>query len=286
MLKVRDHIRPFHLEEPFDYFLFRPLALVCLNFIHRYPISPNHVSVTALLVSLASGFALSRGSSVGFVLGGLGILIFSVLDCCDGMLARLRQSENLLGEPLDVFVDIASCITFFVCLAIGFSRNSEWSSLWFLPILSGLVIMVHASLYQGYKKLFCLYRDGKKPEAEEKLERYRAMNQRLQSEGGSYFARFLVWIHLRMQKSDTHEYLNPSPPNAQYVALSRGALSLRSFTGGSNHLGLLGIALILGHPKFFFVYSFSLSQVILVFSLLWQLAILKKIRPNEMKLES
>lgn len=276
--RFKDHVRPYYLEEPFDFCVFRPAALLLLKVLYPTPITPNQVSWFALLVAAVSGHYLSLGTRAGFLLGGIGILVFSVLDCADGMLARMKKNNGIMGEALDMFVDIMASISFFVGLSVGLTKTFAWSHYWFLPILSGIVIMVHASIYQFYKKRFCFHRDGAGTVLEDHLAKFRAYRDQIREEGGHYFDRVLLFIHLTFHKPQENAadvggpYFSP-----EYVEKNRATLPLWAITAGSSHLGILGFALVFDQLKFFFAFSLFLSQLILIISSVAQAATAKQL---------
>jgi phosphatidylglycerophosphate synthase len=277
-LRWREHIRPYHLEEPFDFFVFRPAALAVLNVLYRTPVTPNQVSIFAMFVAFASGYCLSLGTSAGFFAGGAGILVFSVLDCCDGMLARIRKNNGILGEPLDMFVDIVATISFFSGLAIGLARKVEFGHFWYFAILSGLVIMVHAGIYQYFKKKFCYHRDGGDNAISDHLAKFRAHRDEVREKGGHYFDRLLIWLMLTINKSHEIAPGKAIAADPGYVERHRATLPFWALTGGSTHLGILGVTLLLDRLEIFFFFSLGLAQVCLLMAFAAQTAVAKQIR--------
>src|SRR4029079_13423727 len=53
-------------------------------------VTPNHVTVTAILVGLLAAFLVSRGTWACVAAAGVLLELNSILDSCDGELARLR----------------------------------------------------------------------------------------------------------------------------------------------------------------------------------------------------
>jgi hypothetical protein len=71
----------------------------------KLPFTPNQITLGAGLLGLAGAALISRGSYVAVVLGFLLAHIQSILDGCDGELARVRFQRSAIGEWLDTFVD-------------------------------------------------------------------------------------------------------------------------------------------------------------------------------------
>jgi len=98
-------------------------------------ITPNQMT----LVSLAVGFACApffvspaRGYQVA---GALLFLAHSILDGCDGELARLKFLESRWGALLDAVGDNTVHSVVFACMALGWSRHT--GSAW--PLILGAV---------------------------------------------------------------------------------------------------------------------------------------------------
>ena len=86
-------LKNLHAEEPLDVYFYRPLAFIVVKTFYSLPITPNMYSLMALLSGIASGYNFIKGTSLGFKWGAFFFLVFAILDCCDGMVARLKKME-------------------------------------------------------------------------------------------------------------------------------------------------------------------------------------------------
>ncbi len=82
-------------------------------------ITPNHISIGSILLGLISAVLFLSEYRALHVLGGLLLLSSSIIDGCDGELARLRFQESRLGSWLDFLGDNVVHIAVFLCLGIG-----------------------------------------------------------------------------------------------------------------------------------------------------------------------
>jgi phosphatidylglycerophosphate synthase len=71
----------------------------------RTPLTPNGVTVLATAVGVLAAVAFGVGGYVGGVIGALLFQLSTILDCCDGEVARLKFMESAFGEQLDVVLD-------------------------------------------------------------------------------------------------------------------------------------------------------------------------------------
>jgi phosphatidylglycerophosphate synthase len=111
----------------------RPISLALTRRLVTTPISANAMTVFSTLIGV-TGAPFFLSSSPGFqFIGGMLFVTHSVLDGCDGELARLRFAESRLGGLLDYWGDNLVHIAVFTCMAIGWSLNvgSSW------PLLAG-----------------------------------------------------------------------------------------------------------------------------------------------------
>jgi hypothetical protein len=81
------------------------------------PITPNMVTLLAGVLGLYGAFLISTGTYDHIVLGFLLAQAQSILDGCDGELARVRFQQTSIGEWLDTIVD--DVLNLALVLAIG-----------------------------------------------------------------------------------------------------------------------------------------------------------------------
>lgn len=106
-------------------YLNRPISLKISQYLLKTELRPNHVTLLSFLVGMVSIFFLIRGDYWGFLLGALAYHASSVLDGCDGEVARLKMMESLDGQWIDTIADTFTHFFFVVGLMIGAYRQSE-----------------------------------------------------------------------------------------------------------------------------------------------------------------
>ncbi|MBI4051244.1 MAG: CDP-alcohol phosphatidyltransferase family protein [Elusimicrobia bacterium] len=114
---------PSVLSKPQDSFISRYFdrrisgAITCR--LVKTSVTPNQVTwVSITLGLLGTLLLLSPGTYLGFV-GTLFIWFHSVLDGCDGELARLKNMQSRWGALLDFFGDNVVHVALFSALAVG-----------------------------------------------------------------------------------------------------------------------------------------------------------------------
>lgn len=86
---------------------------------------PVHATVLGFLVGFAGCFLLLRGDYVSVLEGMLLLYAFSILDGCDGEIARAKYLESSAGQRLDLFVDVTVSVLFFIALGIGLAHATQ-----------------------------------------------------------------------------------------------------------------------------------------------------------------
>src|SRR6185369_5245072 len=92
-------------------------------------VTPNHVTIAAILVGLCASLLASRGTWLGFALCGVLLEINSILDSCDGELARLRYQYSRLGQWLDNLSDDIVDNLFLIAVGAGLGGPWRWLGL-------------------------------------------------------------------------------------------------------------------------------------------------------------
>jgi phosphatidylglycerophosphate synthase len=103
----------------------KPVSFRITRYVLCYlPLTPNQVSVLAALVGLLGAALISTGQRWLMIAGFFLAHAQSVLDGCDGELARVRFQQSKLGEWLDTFIDEGLNIALFACTGIGLWRQT------------------------------------------------------------------------------------------------------------------------------------------------------------------
>ena len=89
-----------------------------------YPITPNMVSLFTLAVSFAAGVFFALGGYWNMLLGAVLGWLSSVLDGCDGEVARLKLQESAFGCWLETMCDNLYYLFILGGLTIGLVRSS------------------------------------------------------------------------------------------------------------------------------------------------------------------
>jgi phosphatidylglycerophosphate synthase len=97
----------------------RPVSIAMSSFFATTPITPNQLTFLTFLFALLGAWLVA---SQWFVLGTLTLQFASILDGCDGEVARLKYQSSKLGAWLDTVLDDISNVAFAVGMGYGLFR--------------------------------------------------------------------------------------------------------------------------------------------------------------------
>jgi len=89
-------------------------------------LTPNHITIAAIVVGLIAALLASRGGYAAFAVAGVLLEWNSILDSCDGELARLRYQYSRLGQWLDNLSDDVVDNLFLVAVGAGLGGVWQW----------------------------------------------------------------------------------------------------------------------------------------------------------------
>ena len=106
-------------------------------------LSANAMSLFVLVLGLYAGWLFSRGDYASGVIAAAISLGASVLDGCDGELARLQYRQSAFGCWLDTLGDYVYYLATFGGLTVGAVRHTGRTAFWWLgaALLAGTCLL-------------------------------------------------------------------------------------------------------------------------------------------------
>ena len=113
------------------------------------PLTANQLSVILVALGFYSAWLFSLGHYWTGVLGAFLSLAASVLDGCDGEIARLKYQESALGCWIETFGDYSYYVAIFIGLSIGAVRQTQAEIFYWLggAALAGSFITIALLVY-------------------------------------------------------------------------------------------------------------------------------------------
>ena len=98
-------------------FLNRPISRRITRVLLKFPVRPSVWTISIFVLPIIACVFFVRGDYVSIVIGAAIFQAFSILDGCDGEIARARN--------LEYFCDFAASLLYVLALGLGLHRSSE-----------------------------------------------------------------------------------------------------------------------------------------------------------------
>ena len=98
-------------------------------------ITANQLTYFSLILIFLASCCFFTGGYLFFLLGAVLIQFYHVIDCADGMLARIRGHESVFGDLLDTIAGHSREIIVFFCLCYALYRQTDDVTVWMLGFL-------------------------------------------------------------------------------------------------------------------------------------------------------
>jgi phosphatidylglycerophosphate synthase len=106
-------------------FLNRPISSRVTCLLVKFPIHPSAFTASIFILPVAAGVFFLRGDYLSILLGATIFQVFSILDGCDGEIARAKNLESKFGERLDNVCDFLGSLIYVLALGTGLNHFKE-----------------------------------------------------------------------------------------------------------------------------------------------------------------
>ncbi|MEO7332120.1 MAG: CDP-alcohol phosphatidyltransferase family protein [Minicystis sp.] len=110
--------KPEAVETPLDRLAFRPAAQLVVTACLPTPVSANALTLLGALVGAAGASLYRFTSRTNLIVGSALLLLWAILDCADGQLARARGTASRFGRILDGAGDAFVGLTLLIALIL------------------------------------------------------------------------------------------------------------------------------------------------------------------------
>jgi hypothetical protein len=126
-------------------YLNRSISRAVTRRLLKFPITPNAWTLLIFPIPIVAALILFYGTHWSFLSGLLLFQVFSVLDGCDGEIARAKFLESESGRRLDGLCDILSNILLVLGVGCGLSRQANLAGhsgwVWFMEGLTAATLI-------------------------------------------------------------------------------------------------------------------------------------------------
>lgn len=150
----------FYADEIINIYLLRPLASILVWLVYPTRITPNQITVAAILVGFVAAWLYSLSTPTATALAGLSITLKDILDDADGQLARAKELYSRRGRFLDSIGDFLVNVAVFSVITWVVYQQIPSGTTILLGVLSLLGITLRVSYHVFYQVSF-LHREDR-----------------------------------------------------------------------------------------------------------------------------
>ena len=125
-------------DGPVSRYLNRPLSIRLTRLLLNTKIAPNHISIFAFILGVLGAVFFFLGGYLNLIIGGILAQIASVVDGCDGEIARLKFKASEFGGWFDAVLDRYGD----AFLLFGLTYHVFWIDGRFLYIIIGFLAII------------------------------------------------------------------------------------------------------------------------------------------------
>jgi phosphatidylglycerophosphate synthase len=118
-------------DELINTYCVRPIAGLIVRPLFRTSVTPNQVTVAAMVSGVIAAACYAAGEAHWTLLAGVLLWTKDILDSADGQLARARGAYSRIGRFLDSIGDFVVNAAVFAALTVALTIHT--GSLWFIP---------------------------------------------------------------------------------------------------------------------------------------------------------
>ncbi len=267
-------------DETLTLYILRPIAFIFVKLLYPTNITPNQVSLASIVVGVVSGFFFSRGTHTSFIIAGSLYFFCLVLDCVDGMIARLKKSSSAMGRIIDGVADHIVGLSVYIGMGIGFGKagfDFPISYVWMLAI-AAVSHIFHSMIVDYYRVQFMSYGLGKVTSTKDERAQFTNALDKIKDKPGHWLDKILIslylgYAHLQLFREDKQEMYDKKT----YLHANKLMIKLWFWIGPTAHIFVLIIAAILFRPIIFFIYTIGVANIYMIILWIIQVRINKRI---------
>ena len=149
----------YYSDELINIYVLRPIAAAIVWLLYPTRVTPNHVTLAAILIGMVSAYAYALNTTASIAIGGILIVLKDILDDADGQLARAKELYSRRGRFLDSVGDFVVNLAVFAAMTWAVYRIHSNRLTITLGVLSLLGITLRVSYHVFYQVAFLHLRD-------------------------------------------------------------------------------------------------------------------------------
>lgn len=141
-------------DELINVYMIRPLAGLLVRLLYNTSITPNQLTVSAIMAGCIASVLYLVSSPMAVILAGLFLTMKDVLDSADGQLARAKQMNSRAGRFLDSIGDFSVNVMVFGAIGYTLTRASGNIGAAILALLGLVGITLRVTYHVYYQTSF------------------------------------------------------------------------------------------------------------------------------------
>ena len=141
-------------DGPVSKILNRPISLRITKLLLKTGITPNQISVLSTVIGLVGASFFFSGEYFYLILGGILIHIHSIVDGCDGEVARLKLRQTKYGGWLDAVLDRYVDAAIIFGLAYGYWNMTGDMTIWIIGFSALIGTFLNSYTSDKYDSIF------------------------------------------------------------------------------------------------------------------------------------
>ncbi|MBN1948935.1 MAG: CDP-alcohol phosphatidyltransferase family protein [Candidatus Cloacimonetes bacterium] len=279
--EFRRSLKHIVFDETLTLYIFRPIAFIFVKMLYRTNVTPNQISFASILVGILAGIMFAHGTYTYFIVGGLLYTFSIVLDCVDGMIARLKKNGTAIGRLIDGVADYLVGIAVYVGMALGLEEAGVHLPLntWLVFCVAAVSHIFHVMIVDYYRVEFMAHALGKIESPWEERQKFTAELNRIRFEKGKWLEKIVISIyigysHLQLFRSPKHETYD----SKKYYQGNKLLIRLWFWIGPTAHGVVIIISAFLYRPAIWLIYTLFLANIWMLVIWIIQVQVKKKIR--------
>ena len=277
--RYKESLKAIEAEEVFDLIIYRPLAFLFVTATYRIDLTPNQVSVMAMIIGVLGGVLFGCGSYACLAAGAGCYFLSNVLDCADGQIARLKKNGTRIGRIVDGFIDYVVSIAVFLGIAVSLTAGVSAGIIpafgarvfgitgsaagimyvWGVVIAAGASTAYQAFHFDLQRNNYLKYVYGKAATLDEEIRDYEEEKiAALKKSGpGKYIELLLINIYLRYcrlqiaSQSGAPEVHASAVSPETYARRNKTLLRAWSYIGSTTHITVCVACALAGNLELF-----------------------------------
>jgi hypothetical protein len=267
--EYKKSLKHIEAEEPLDLYFYRIISFLFVKIILPFPITPNQISIAALIMGLISAVFYASGTQEAFLIAAVFYAIYYLFDLSDGQVARLKKNGTRIGRIVDGIADYVTHLSIYIGLGIGLGNELNT---WLLVLATMMSLMAQVILFDFYRSRYLEYSLGEVNLFGEDLKQFQQEYEELKRSQGKKTEKLVYLLYLKYVvvqqffiSKAAKEQKNKKFDKVDFLKKNKLIVRLWSFMGSSLHITLLIIMSVLNRID---LYLYGILIVINIYAVL------------------